>query len=297
MFAVKCALVLSVAVAVSTFELGSNDVIFHLFTQNNVVESEALVPSVNAILSSSFSVSKRTVITIHSNAESVAGNFNAFVVRAHLDVEDVNVLAVDWSRGSGMYTQGLANAPQCGEVIAQFINLLIAEFGYNANMVRIVGIGIGAHVAGIAARRINGQVPHVIAIDPSLHGWTHHPQILSSDAANIVEVLHATAGIRGYDYPLGDIDFYPNGGSAQNGCGANVDCSYTYAYAFYAESIRQTQDGGNRFVGTKCDSYENAIAMECTGARDAVFGGLSDKSGASGIYVFSTNTVPPFARD
>lgn len=91
--------------------------------------------------------------------------------------------------------------------------------------------------------------------------------------ASIVEVIHTTAGLLGYDYPLGDIDFYPNGGSRQNGCAELVPCSHQLSYVFYAESIDREVTVGNRFIGTRCESYEQAITGACNGERDAVFGG------------------------
>lgn len=93
----------------------------------------------------------------------------------------------------------------------------------------------------------------------------------------MVEVLHATAGVLGYDYPLGDLDFYPNGGSSQIFCGSDTTCSHMLGYIFYAESI--STEGGSRFVGTACASYEEAIAQSCTGEKGVVFGGLGDKTG------------------
>ncbi|MBN4841740.1 alpha/beta hydrolase family protein, partial [Citrobacter braakii] len=121
------------------------------------------------------------------------GNFNAFVVPTHLNAADVNIIAVDWTPGSTMYSQGLGNAPQCGEVIAQFMNIFITTFGYNPNNFFIVGTGLGGHIAGIAARNAAGPIPHIVALDPSYHGWTHHPAILSSSDADVVEVLHTSA--------------------------------------------------------------------------------------------------------
>ena len=93
----------------------------------------------------------------------------------------------------------------------------------------------------------------------------------------MVEVLHATAGILGYDYPLGDLDFYPNGGSYQNSCGSNAECSHILGYVFYAESI--SNPDGSRFVGTACENYDQAIAQTCAGEKNVVFGGLGNKSG------------------
>ncbi|KOB74604.1 Neutral lipase [Operophtera brumata] len=199
--------------------------------------SQPLTANVNSIMTSTyFSPARLTCITAHGHDDSAAGNSNAFLIPGKLFT-------------SYMYSNALGNAPQVGRVIADFINILINNFGYGPSNIRIVGIGLGGHIA---------------AIDPSFHGWTHHPDRLNADDAAMVEVIHATAGITGYDFPLGDLDFYPNGGSQQLGCGADVSCSHTYAYAFYAESITRDVNGGNRFMGTACESYEEAVAQQCS---------------------------------
>ncbi|MEE5462567.1 hypothetical protein V2M36_10945, partial [Streptococcus pneumoniae] len=151
------------------------------------------------------------------------------------------------------------------------------------------------HVGAIAGRLVTGTVPHLIAIDPSLHGWTHHPGRLGTDAAAIVEVLHTTAGFLGYDDPLGHIDFYPNGGSFQNGCGMDISCSHIFGVAFYAESLVAANRGYENFVGTACENYQEAISMNCAGANDVIFGGIEVKTSGSGIYTFATNPTSPFA--
>ncbi|XP_063825810.1 pancreatic triacylglycerol lipase-like [Ostrinia nubilalis] len=294
---VKCLFVLSTAFAASGHSLGPDDIEFHLFTRNNPQVSMPVRPIASEIDSSVFDRTKRTVIGIHTHGQGVGSNFGAFFVQAHLSAEDVNLFAIDWSRGASVYTEGLSQAPQCGRIIADFINLIISELNYNVNQIRIVGHGLGGHVAGIAARNVNGIVPHIIALDPSLVGWTHHPERLNPDDATVVEVLHTTAGLLGYDHPLGDLDFYPNGGSFQPGCATDVSCSHTYSYAFYAESLTSQINGGAKFIGTKCDSYSQAITLSCSGARDVTFGGTASKTSGSGIYTFTTNASPPFATN
>ncbi|XP_052737647.1 pancreatic triacylglycerol lipase-like [Bicyclus anynana] len=281
------------------FNLGPTQIVFHLFTRNNPRQSQPLLVSQASILSSSFQYESRTYITIHSYGQGVAGNFNAHVVPAFLAVEDANVIAVDWSPGASVYVQGLANIPQVGDRIAQFVNLLSNDFSYSTANIRIVGVGLGGHAAGIAARGVTGTIPHIIALDPSLHGWPHHPQKLNKNDAEVVEVIHTTAGHYGYDEPLGDLDFYPNGGSRQIGCGTDVACSHSYAYIFYAESVHADVTNANapRFVGTACGSLEEATTLSCAGARDAIFGGIAAKTGKSGIYSFHTNYERPFAKN
>lgn len=87
-----------------------------------------------------------------------------FLSTDHLDAENVNVIAVDWSRGGGSYSFGLSNIPQVGRVVSQFINILSGNFGYPTAQIRIVGLGLGAHAAGIAGRNINGNIPRIIGI-------------------------------------------------------------------------------------------------------------------------------------
>ncbi|XP_053618388.1 pancreatic triacylglycerol lipase-like [Plodia interpunctella] len=280
----------------SGYNLGPTDVVFHFYSQSNPTTSQVLLPSVSSISASSFSNNRRTVFTIHNHGESVAGNFNAFVVPAHLSVEDVNLIAVDWSVGASAYVEGLANAPEVGERVATFINLLLTNFNSNEETFRIVGVGLGAQIAGIAAKNSVRPLPHIIGLDPSLFGWTHHPDLLNADDAGVVEVLHTTSGVLGYDYPLGDLDFYPNGGAYQNGCFVDVACSHIYSYAFYSESITREVNGGNEFIGTECEDYESARALSCEGERDISFGGTEPKTNVSGIYTFLTNPTVPFAQ-
>ncbi|CAH4030973.1 pancreatic triacylglycerol lipase-like [Pieris brassicae] len=294
---VKCAIVLCVALPALGFPMSVNDVVFHLFTRGNPTTSEPLLASIASISQSRhFSNSRRTIFAIHNYGENVSGNFIAFVAPALLAAEDVNVVAVDWRSGSFGYVAGLANVPQLGTIVASFANLLFTYFGYNSDNVRIVGVGLGAHAAGVAARKMNANIPHIIALDPSLIGWTQNPDKLSTRDATFVEVLHTTAGKYGYDLPLGHLDFYANGGVDQPMCGDLPACSHSYSYVYYAESITAEAGSGAKFVGTKCTSYEQANSLECTGSKDATFGGISAKTAVSGIYTFETNSRSPFAQ-
>ena len=44
---------------------------------------------------------------------------------------------------------------------------------------------------------------------------------LDESDANYVDVIHTNAGVLGTSQRVGDIDFYPNGGKHQPGCGIN----------------------------------------------------------------------------
>lgn len=105
-----------------------------------------------------------------------------------------------------------------------------------------------------------------------------------------MEVIHTTAGHYGYDEPLGDLDFYPNGGSWQVPCGNDVPCSHSFSFIMLAESIRADNNpGAARFIGTACESFEQAAEEECTGSRDATFGGIAVKTTL--VYCYYHNHI------
>merc|ERR1712110_71089 len=102
-------------------------------------------------------------------------------------------------------------------------------------------------------------------------------RILATDA-EFVDIIHTNSGniwegAVSLPEPLGQVDFYPCGGTHQNGC---VDlcwdplgcigfdlldfflraCSHRRAHEIYVESIYRRKDK-NAFKSTACDSYEN----------------------------------------
>ncbi|KOB69221.1 Pancreatic lipase 2, partial [Operophtera brumata] len=127
----------------------------------------------------------------------------------------------------------------------------------------IAGHSLGGHQAGIVGRNLGGQVSYITCEyltsswaqprrppgrhsgqEPGRAGLLHHVQ---SDGI-YTEVIHTNAGITGFLTPLGDVDFYPNGGS-----------------------------GG--FSGTRCSTYIAAINGDCALAGGLNMGGITAKTG------------------
>jgi pancreatic triacylglycerol lipase len=61
------------------------------------------------------------------------------------------------------------------------------------------------------------EIPFV-ALDPALPGWSDNEEQFNKDDGAYTEVIHTNAGLLGYLSPLGDVDFYPNGGVRMPGC-------------------------------------------------------------------------------
>ncbi|GBO39841.1 Lipase member I, partial [Araneus ventricosus] len=93
--------------------------------------------------------------------------------------------------------------------------------GIEAKGIHLIGHSLGAHMAGVAGRQIS-NLERITALDPA--GPLYYPiqvfPALSYEDANFVDVIHTSNLTTGYGYhePIGDMDFYPNGGNSQPQC-------------------------------------------------------------------------------
>jgi pancreatic triacylglycerol lipase len=81
-------------------------------------------------------------------------------------------------------------------------------------------------------------------------------------------------------------------GDRQPGCGVDAtgSCSHSRAHALFAESIIS-----NRFVSTRCNSFNEATNQNCNGDRNTSMGGEPGNIGLRGIFHLRTNGNSPFA--
>lgn len=69
----------------------------------------------------------------------------------------MNVVVVDWGRGSGFpYTQAAANTRVAGAEVAAFVQYMVENGDITPGLVHIIGHSLGAHVAGYAGERLPG---------------------------------------------------------------------------------------------------------------------------------------------
>ncbi|KAJ8704793.1 hypothetical protein PYW08_012113 [Mythimna loreyi] len=268
--------------------------VYHLFTRQNPTVSQPLLIGSDGLLGiTNYNPNRRTIILVHGWLDSVTADFNAVLVPAFLSAEDVNVIVVDWSAGAGSinYWTAMTNSVPSGESVGRFINWLNTATGAVPTMYHLVGHNLGGHQVGIAARNVQGTVAYITALDPSLLGWTgQNVDKLRSSDAGYTEVIHTNAGFYGYIMPLGDADFYPNGGINMPGCDSH-DCDLARSYYYMGESLTR---GG--FIGQRCASYITAMTGNCNLWGTLRMGGLVPKTGNSGIYHLETNSSPPFSR-
>lgn len=94
---------------------------------------------------------------------------------------------------------------------------------------------------------------------------------LSKDDAKYVQAIHTNAYLYGITYDVGHADFWPNGGSHQEGCILDIAefCSHIRSFYYFAESVRNN----NNFYSRQCGSYGEYELGGCSENTVALMGG------------------------
>ncbi|XP_062615308.1 inactive pancreatic lipase-related protein 1-like [Saccostrea cucullata] len=194
------------------------------------------------------------------------------------DDGDMNVIAVDWSKGTQgrLYSQSAANTRVVGATIGNMIKVLRDSFSLPLGKIYLIGHSLGAHIMGYAGDWVRG-IGRITGLDPAgLYFEKYDTKVkLDPTDANFVDVIHTDGasllemafGIR---TPNGHVDFYPNGGTRQPGCklslwsnilhlfqgeveeiSSNIACSHMRAIDYFTESINSSCE----FKAYLCKSY------------------------------------------
>ncbi|XP_072946634.1 pancreatic lipase-related protein 2-like [Epargyreus clarus] len=267
--------------------------VYHLFTRDNPTVSQPILMGNEGLIGlTNYNARRRTIVLLHGWLESVTADMNTVLVPAFLAAEDLNVIVVDWSGGAGTinYAAAVANTVTSGQSVARFISWLNTATGAVPTQYHILGHSLGAHQAGIIGRNLGGSIAYVTGLDAAFPGWVNNGNRLRPSDAVYTEVIHTNAGVLGYVATLGDVDFYPNGGSDMPGCNSN-ECDHNRSFHYMGESLRT---GG--FTGRRCATYLGAMTGNCFLLGNLRMGGLVPKTGSTGIFWLQTNASPPFSR-
>jgi hypothetical protein len=208
---------------------------------------------------------------------------------AILEVDDVNVIFVDWSKGNGFpYTRATANTQIVGAEIALFINYMIEQHGAKAIDFHVIGHSLGSHIAGHVGKRVVG-LGRISGLDPAGPYFENTDPAVRLDPTDalFVDVIHTDGshnlllGLGAYQR-MGHVDFYPNGGYNQPKCSktsgklvnlivqiGTMDiegfmittmCSHMAAVHFYTDTIRNQCP----YVGFSCSDFDAFDAGQCS---------------------------------
>ncbi|KAI4461548.1 lipase [Holotrichia oblita] len=209
-----------------------------------------------------------------------------------------NVIGVDWSSHSvSLYSLAVRRVQSVGYYVALLIADMSANFGIPLSKFHIIGHSLGSHIAGFAGQYVQSivheKVGRITGLDPARPFFEGNAidERLSDDDANFVDVIHTNGGTLGYKASIGHVDYYPNGGSEQKGCGILLrnSCSHNRAPTFFYESIND-----NGFVAFACSSQNNFDRGNCDGNERIIMGENVDQN-ARGDFYLNTASSSPFA--
>ncbi|XP_077557629.1 pancreatic triacylglycerol lipase-like isoform X1 [Haemaphysalis longicornis] len=248
---------------------------FRLFTRQNPHKAQFLIASDRqSILNSSFSAKWDTKVYVHGYLNS--GKLLApemelkdrFLVRG-----DYNIIMVDWGRKSQDLYGRVVNqvVPEVGQQLAAFMRVVQNATGASWKSFHLIGCSIGAHVAGFAGKYLKGQVGRITGLDPASPRYRNLPpqKRLHRTDAEFVDVIHTDIygvvpfGGFGLKEPIGDVDFFPNGGDRQPNCSrADLLCEHLRSYDYYMETI--ATGAPCVMVGFVCPDWASFVAGRCT---------------------------------
>lgn len=259
---------------VVTYTAKESDVTYYLYNKYHISDGYA-IRTIDEVDKSGFDRSKQTVFICHGWRNNYQSSVNTLITSAALQTYDINVFVVDWSGPANKdYFSAKLAVSDIGYFVGKFINNLMKKYAISVSQFTLVGHSLGAHVVGKAGATVNGLVDHIIGLDPAgpLFTIDDTNDRLDTTDAGYVEIIHTCAEL-GFDSSIGHSDFYPNGGSAQPGCGVDATgiCSHGRSYQFFAESIK---NGGTPFTAEKCSNFDDYIDGKCVGNQRAAMGQL-----------------------
>ncbi|XP_028176686.1 pancreatic lipase-related protein 3-like isoform X1 [Ostrinia furnacalis] len=238
--------------------------------------------------------SRDVVVLVHGFLESSDGVMVQGLAPSLLKQPGLVVLALDGRKVISLeYFRSSTYARFMGENLGAFLSEIIKE-GQDPAKITLIGHSLGAHIAGIAGKRVHQltgkMLSRIAGLDPagpcfsniSLEGR------LDPGDADYVDVIHTNAGMLGLLEPVGRKDFYPAGGMTQPGCFLST-CDHSRAWQLFAESITAPK----RFPARKCGNWTMFKSGLCS-KKEVAFMGMGSKAGSPGVYYLNTGSSSPY---
>nr|XP_060626497.1 lipase member I isoform X1 [Anolis sagrei ordinatus]XP_060626498.1 lipase member I isoform X1 [Anolis sagrei ordinatus]XP_060626499.1 lipase member I isoform X1 [Anolis sagrei ordinatus] len=229
----------------------------------------------NLTVSTYLNVTKKTIIIIHGYRPT--GSPPVWIDKIKdllLEIEDANILIVDWNRGATTlnYPSAVSNAKKLVDILKNLLEQML-ENGATLESFYMIGVSLGAHVAGLLGKAYGGKIGRITGLDPAgplFTGKSSHERLDYTDA-QFVDVIHTDIDALGYRKPLGNIDFYPNGGTDQPGCPASLlggvsqyfKCDHQRSVYLYMASLEENCN----VTAYPCDSYEDYRNGKCVSCK------------------------------
>ncbi|XP_043288388.1 pancreatic lipase-related protein 2-like isoform X2 [Venturia canescens] len=305
---------------------------FLLYTRERIDAPEVVAygDATESMRSSHFNATRKLKVIIHGFKGSGSDPGAIFGAKSLLELEDANVIIVDWAKGAGTtYQAAVANTELVGRQLA-LVLLDAVKLGTSQRDIHAMGFSLGAHVAGCASEMLkkkNLLIGRITGLDPASPLFRRHlvrerSRKLDVTDASLVDVIHTDGSDDFSDgfgllKPMGHIDFFPNGGKEQPGCNdvknsvvyshfheevldRDIACSHLRAWQMFVETVR-SQSGKCKFTAWPCpqgaDSFERGTCFPLETVKWSQEMGYAADHGALGIYYLPTRAEPPFCGD
>ncbi|XP_072441879.1 lipase member H-like [Chiloscyllium punctatum] len=264
---------------------------------------------INATHTGLLDINRKIIFLIHGYRPfGSPPNWLNKTIKVLQNVDDLNLIIVDWNRGATTinYSVAVANTKKVAEILGHVIDSIL-KIGGSFDLIHLIGVSLGAHISGFVGSRFHGQIGRITGLDPAgplFRGKGVEDRLDPSDA-QLVEVLHTDIDALGYEEFLGHIDYYANGGTDQPGCPATIIagkrymvCDHQRSVYLYISSISSTCN----ITVYPCASYKEFLDASCT-ERDKtypIFGYHIDKWKNNHLMkfpnkvFFQTSTEHPF---
>ncbi|KAI5651299.1 lipase domain-containing protein [Phthorimaea operculella] len=264
-----------------------------LYTRHNPDNPQTLrMNDANSVILSHFNPNWPTVVVAHGWLSNQKSSLNPVIRDAYLEIMDANVIIIEWRRlAMSNYVTAVRGVPAVGQGLGQFLNFLHRVTGAPYEKMHLVGFSLGSHLVGNAGRETGGRVARVTALDPAGPLWNTNSKRVNSNDGIYVEGIHTdggyTVGGLGLGNPIGDVDFFPNGGISQPGCLTNI-CNHNRAWELFAASVKY-----DHLVGFRCNNNLQISLNNCRGPALRMGNAALDKRG-SGKYRVNTARRYPY---
>ena len=158
------------------------------------------------------------------------------------------------------YGRASINSWPIGNVLGYLHEQVVTSDASHKTDSYCIGLSLGAHLCGFFGKILNEMttmrkgnyvLKRIIGFDPAGPIFDdplqHSTLRLNKDDADIVEVIHTNTETKGYEGPLGDLDFYINTGYRQPWCPKPLNrmdrwmntssCSHRYATYLFIQII------------------------------------------------------------
>uniref|UniRef100_A0A8B9QD05 Lipase domain-containing protein n=1 Tax=Apteryx owenii TaxID=8824 RepID=A0A8B9QD05_APTOW len=244
-----------------------------LYTRENPDCSEKLSEH-NVTASEYLNTSKKIVFVVHGfrptgSSPVWLGDIKTLLLTS----EDINLIIVDWNRGATTlnYNTAVENTRKVAKILKNYVDQMLAD-GASLDSVHMIGVSLGAHVAGFVGKKYNGKLGRITGLDPAGPLFSQEPpegRLYHTDA-QFIDVIHTDIDALGFRKPLGTIDFYPNGGMDQPGCPRTVFSGFQYFKCDHQRSVflfLSSLKSECNITAYPCDSYSDYKRGKCVDCK------------------------------